>query len=51
MDGSAADYQMSAWLMAVYFKGLNEDETVFLTEALINSGEVIDLKNGERCCG
>lgn len=44
MDGSAADYQMSAWLMAVYFQGLNEDETVFLTEALINSGEVIDLK-------
>lgn len=44
MDGSAADYQMSAWLMAVYFNGLNEDETVFLTEALINSGEVIDLK-------
>lgn len=44
MDGSAADYQMSAWLMAVYFKGLNEDETVFLTEALINSGEIIDLE-------
>lgn len=43
IDGSAADYQMSAWLMAVYFKGLNEDETIFLTEALINSGEVIDL--------
>lgn len=44
MDGTACDYQMSAWLMAVYFNGLNEDETVFLTEALINSGEVIDLK-------
>lgn len=44
MDGTAEDYQISAWLMAVYFNGLNEDETVFLTEALINSGEVIDLK-------
>lgn len=43
MDGTAEDYQISAWLMAVYFNGLNEDETVFLTEALINSGEIIDL--------
>lgn len=43
MDGTAEDYQISAWLMAVYFNGLNEGETVFLTEALINSGEIIDL--------
>lgn len=43
MDGSASDYQVSAWLMAVYFNSLNEDETVFLTQALINSGETIDL--------
>lgn len=45
MDGSASDYQISAWLMAVYFNGMSEDETVFLTQALINSGEVIDLKD------
>jgi len=44
MDGTAGDYQISAWLMAVYFNGMNEDETTFLTEALIKSGEVIDLK-------
>ncbi len=44
MDGSVLDYQISAWLMAVYFNGMNEDETTFLTEALINSGEKIDLK-------
>ena len=44
MDGSAADYQISAWLMSVYFNGMNDDETAFLTEALVNSGEVIDLK-------
>lgn len=44
MEGSASDYQISAWLMAVYFNGLNDDETVFLTEAMIKSGEVIDLK-------
>ena len=43
MDGSAHDYQISAWLMAVYFKGLTEDETAYLTEAMINSGEVIDF--------
>lgn len=43
MDGSAQDYQISAWLMAVYFNGLTEEETAFLTEAMINSGEVIDF--------
>ena len=43
MDGSAHDYQISAWLMAVYFKGLTEEETAYLTEAIINSGEVIDF--------
>ena len=43
MDGSAPDYQISAWLMAVYFKGLVEEETVWLTEEMIKSGEVIDF--------
>ena len=43
MDGSAQDYQISAWLMAVYFKGLTEEETAYLTEAMIESGEVIDF--------
>ena len=43
MDGSAHDYQLAAWLMAVYFKGLTEEETAYLTEAMINSGEVIDF--------
>ena len=44
MDGSAQDYQLSAWLMAVYFKGLNEEETAYLTEAIIESGDVIDFE-------
>lgn len=44
MNGSASDYQLAAWLMAVYFAGMNEDETAFLTQALIESGEKIDLK-------
>lgn len=37
------DYQMSAFLMAAYINGLNEDETAALTEAMLHSGEVLDL--------
>ncbi len=45
MDGTVEDYQMSSWLMAVYFQGLNEDETVYMTEAFINSGEILDFSD------
>ena len=45
MDGSAPDYQIAAWLMAVYFKGLTQEETANLTQAIINSGEVIDFED------
>lgn len=44
MNGSALDYQIAAWLMAVYFNSMSDEETAFLTEALINSGDTIDLK-------
>jgi len=37
-DGTIPDYQLSAWAMAVYFKGMTEQETVFLTEAMAASG-------------
>ena len=43
MDGSLADYQMSAFLMAVFFRGLDDAETVALTEAMLHSGRVLDL--------
>lgn len=37
------DYQMAAWAMAVYFRGLDFEETFYLTKALQNSGTTLDL--------
>ncbi len=37
------DYQLSAWLMAAYLKGLDRDETAALTQAMATSGERLDL--------
>lgn len=39
--GSVADYQMSAWLMAVYLRGLNDAEMVALTRAMLRSGQTM----------
>jgi pyrimidine-nucleoside phosphorylase len=41
--GEVPDYQMSAWIMAAYLKGLDHDETVWMTDAMVRSGEVVDL--------
>jgi len=41
--GEIPDYQASAFLMAVYFQKMDEDETLWLTEAMLYSGDVIDL--------
>lgn len=39
------EYQVSALLMAIYFQGLNRDETVALTHKIMHSGDVIDLSS------
>ena len=39
------DYQFSAFLMAVYFQGMDFEETTHLTEAMLHSGKVLDLSD------
>jgi len=43
MRGEIPDYQFSALLMAIYFRGLDARETADLTEAMMRSGQVLDL--------
>lgn len=46
-NGSIPDYQMSAFMMAVCFNGLNKEETGILTDEMMHSGDVIDLSSIE----
>jgi pyrimidine-nucleoside phosphorylase len=43
VEGKVPDYQMSAFLMACYFRGMSSDETLTFTKLMLHSGEVIDL--------
>ncbi|MFD1065301.1 pyrimidine-nucleoside phosphorylase [Oceanobacillus locisalsi] len=43
VNDTIPDYQVASWLMAVYFQGLNSDETSALTDLMVKSGETIDL--------
>ncbi|MDD3863681.1 MAG: pyrimidine-nucleoside phosphorylase, partial [Eubacteriales bacterium] len=42
-DDTIPDYQTSALLMAICFQGLDKEETFALTDAMLASGDVIDL--------
>ena len=42
LSGKFTDYHMSAWLMSVYYNGLNPVETIQYTKSIINSGKKIN---------
>lgn len=45
LQGEVPDYQVSAWLMAVFFRGMTEGETLALTRVMAFSGKVLDLSH------
>ncbi|MBI3926673.1 MAG: thymidine phosphorylase [Armatimonadetes bacterium] len=44
-DGRVDTYHLSAWMMAIWFRGMNDEETRELTRGMIESGEQVDLSS------
>ena len=45
VSGDIPDYQASAFAMTVFFKGMNKQETAILTDAMMHSGDTVDLSS------
>lgn len=43
VNGAIPDYQMSAWMMAVYLRGMTDPEVAQLTDVMAHSGDMVDL--------